>query len=155
MRIGHGYDVHRFGDGDHIIIGGVHINHKRGLIAHSDGDFLLHALCDALLGAAALGDIGKHFPDVDPQYKDISSIKLLSKTCHFLAEKGFRIVNLDSTIFAEAPKIGPFRQEMQTRLAKTMNIKPDQVNVKATTTEGLGVIGKGEGIGALCIALIE
>jgi 2-C-methyl-D-erythritol 2,4-cyclodiphosphate synthase len=133
----------------------VSIAYEKGLMGHSDADVLVHAICDALLGAAGLGDIGLHFPDTDPQYKDISSLKLLSKTCHQLAESGFRIINLDSIIFAEAPKLGSYRHEMQNTLAKEMNIAPNGVNIKATTTEGLGVIGKGEGIGAMCVALIE
>ncbi len=155
MRVGIGYDIHRLVKGRSLVLGGVSIAYEKGLQGHSDADVLAHAICDALLGAAGLGDIGIHFPDTDPQYKGISSLKLLSETCRLLDAKGFRIVNLDSTVFAEAPKLGPYRQQMQTMLAKTMNIKPAQVNIKATTTEGLGVIGKGQGIGALCIALID
>ena len=155
MRVGIGYDIHRLVSGQKLVLGGVSIAHKKGLLGHSDADVLVHAICDALLGAAGLGDIGNHFPDTDPQYKGISSLKLLSKACHLMAEKGFQIVNLDSTIFAEEPKIGPHRREMQTILAKTMNINESQINIKATTTEGLGVIGKGEGISAMCIALID
>ncbi len=155
MRVGIGYDIHRLVKGRPLILGGVPIAHGKGLLGHSDADVLVHAICDALLGAAGLGDIGLHFPDTDPQYKDISSLKLLSKTCRKLAEKGFRIINLDSIIFAEAPKLGSHRNEMQTSIAKAMNIAPDGINIKATTTEGLGVIGKGEGISAMCVALIE
>ena len=155
MRVGIGYDIHRLVEGRPLILGGVSIAYEKGLLGHSDADVLVHAICDALLGAAGLGDIGLHFPDTDPQFKDISSLKLLSKTCHMLAEKGFRIINLDSIIFAEAPKLGSFRNEMQNTLAKEMNIAPNGVNIKATTTEGLGVIGKGEGIGAMCVALLE
>lgn len=155
MRVGIGYDIHRLVKGRPLILGGVSISHAKGLLGHSDADVLVHAICDALLGAAGLGDIGHHFPDTDPQYKDISSLKLLSQTCHKLAEKGFRIINLDSTIFAEKPKLESYRSEMQKTLAKELNIALNEVNIKATTTEGLGVIGKGQGIGAMCIALIE
>ena len=155
MRVGIGYDIHRLVKGRPLILGGVSIVYAKGLLGHSDADVLVHAICDALLGAAGLGDIGLHFPDTDPQLKDISSLKLLSKICHKLAEKRFRIINLDSTIFAEAPRLGSYRHEMQNSLAKEMNIAPNAVNIKATTTEGLGVIGKGQGIGAMCVALIE
>jgi 2-C-methyl-D-erythritol 2,4-cyclodiphosphate synthase len=155
MRVGIGYDIHRLVKGRPLILGGVPIAHEKGLLGHSDADVLLHAICDALMGAAGLGDIGLHFPDTDPQFKDISSLTLLSKTCRMLAEKGFGIINLDSIIFAEAPKLGSHRREMQTTIAKAMNIAPGIINIKATTTEGLGVIGKGEGIGAMCVALIE
>lgn len=155
MRVGIGYDIHRLVKGRPLILGGMSIAYEKGLLGHSDADVLVHAMCDALLGAAGLGDIGSHFPDTDPQFKDISSLKLLSRTCHKLAEKKFRIINLDSIIFAEAPKLGSYRNEMQNTLAREMNIAPNGVNIKATTTEGLGVIGKGEGIGAMCVALIE
>ena len=155
MRVGIGYDIHRLIIGRSLILGGVSIAYEKGLLGHSDADVLVHAICDALLGAAGLGDIGTHFPDNDPQYKDISSLKLLSETCRLLIDRGFRIVNLDATVFAEAPKLAPHRQDMQTILAETMKISPSEVNIKATTTEGLGVIGKGEGIGAMCIALID
>jgi len=155
MRVGIGYDIHRLVEGRPLILGGVPIAHEKGLLGHSDADVLVHAMCDALLGAAGLGDIGVHFPDTDPQFKNISSLKLLSQSCQMLTEKGFRIINLDSIIFAEAPKIGSYRYEMQNILAKEINIAPNGVNIKATTTEGLGVIGKGEGIGAMCVALLE
>jgi 2-C-methyl-D-erythritol 2,4-cyclodiphosphate synthase len=155
MRVGIGYDIHRLVKGRPLILGGVTIAYEKGLLGHSDADVLVHAICDALLGAAGLGDIGLHFPDTDPQFKDISSLKLLSKTCHKLAERKNHIINLDSIIFAEAPKLGSYRHEMQNTLAKEMNIAPNGVNIKATTTEGLGVIGKGQGIGAMCVALIE
>jgi 2-C-methyl-D-erythritol 2,4-cyclodiphosphate synthase len=144
MRVGIGYDVHRLVQGRPLILGGVSIVFEKGLLGHSDADVLVHAICDALLGAAGLGDIGQHFPDTDPQFKDISSLKLLSI-----------IINLDSIIFAEAPKLESYRHEMQDTLAKEMNIAPNKINIKATTTEGLGVIGKGQGIAAMCIALIE
>ena len=155
MRVGIGYDIHRLVEGRPLILGGVPVEYEKGLLGHSDADVLVHAICDALLGAAGLGDIGMHFPDNDPQYKDISSLKLLANTCQMVTEKGFRIVNLDTIVFAEAPKLGSQRNDMQTTLAKTMNITAEQVNIKATTTEGLGAIGKGEGIGAMCVALIE
>lgn len=155
MRVGIGYDIHRLVIGRSLVLGGVSIAFEKGLLGHSDADVLVHAICDALLGAAGLGDIGTYFPDSDPQYKDISSLKLLSETCRLLTDEGFRIVNLDATVFAEAPGLAPHRQNMQTILAETMNIGPSAVNIKATTTEGLGVIGKGEGIGAMCIALID
>jgi 2-C-methyl-D-erythritol 2,4-cyclodiphosphate synthase len=155
MRVGIGYDIHRLVKGRPLILGGVTIAYEKGLLGHSDADVLVHAICDALLGAAGLGDIGHHFPDTDPQFKDISSLKLLSKICHKLTEKKNRIINLDSIIFAEAPKLGSYRHEMQNTLAKEMNLAPNGVNIKATTTEGLGMIGKGQGIGAMCVALIE
>lgn len=155
MRIGIGYDIHRLVKGRPLIIGGLPINHDKGLLGHSDADVLTHAICDALLGAAGLGDIGTHFPDSDPQYKDISSLTLLTETCRLLTEKGFRIVNLDATLIAEAPRLTPHHPEMQARLADAMNINAADINIKATTTEGLGVIGKGEGIAAMCIAMID
>jgi 2-C-methyl-D-erythritol 2,4-cyclodiphosphate synthase len=155
MRVGIGYDIHCLVEGRPLILGGVPIAYEKGLLGHSDADVLVHAICDALLGAAGLGDIGVHFPDSDPQYKDISSLKLLSNTCRMLAAKRFRIVNLDTVVFAEAPKLGSQRHDMQNTIAKAMNVTAQQINIKATTTEGLGVIGKGEGIGAMCVALIE
>ena len=155
MRIGIGYDVHRLVNGRPLILGGVPIAYEKGLLGHSDADVLTHAICDALLGAAGLGDIGIHFPDSDPQYKDISSLTLLSETCRMLSDNGFRIVNLDATLFAEAPKVAPHRPKIQSQLADAMRIRKAEINVKATTTEGLGLIGKGEGIAAMCIALIE
>jgi 2-C-methyl-D-erythritol 2,4-cyclodiphosphate synthase len=155
MRVGIGYDIHRLVEGRPLILGGVPVVYQKGLLGHSDADVLVHAICDALLGAAGLGDIGMHFPDSDPEFKDISSLKLLSESCRMVAAKGLRIVNLDCIVFAEAPKLGSQRYEMQAAIAKTMNIKPDKINIKATTTEGLGAIGKGEGISAMCVALIE
>lgn len=155
MRIGNGYDVHRLVKGRKLILGGVTIPFEKGLLGHSDADVLLHAVCDALLGAAGLGDIGLHFPDTDIQYKNISSIKLLRKTCSILADKGFAVVNLDTVILAEAPKISPYREEMRKNIAKAAGIKPENINIKATTGEGLGFTGRGEGIGAMCVALIE
>ena len=155
MRIGLGYDIHRLVGGRKLVLGGVNIPFEKGLIGHSDADVLVHAVCDALLGAAKLGDIGVHFPDTDPGLKDISSIKLLEKTHRMLKDNGFNIINIDSIVFAEMPKVMPFRDEMEKNIAIAIEIDPECVNVKATTTEGLGMIGKGEGIGAMCIALIE
>ena len=155
MRIGMGYDVHRLVEGRKLVLGGVTIPFDKGLLGHSDADVLVHALCDALLGAAGLGDIGLHFPDTDPEYKDVASIKILAKTYELISGKGFTIMNLDSTIFADAPKLSPYRDAMQKNIARAIEIEPDRVNVKATTFEGLGMIGKGEGIGAMCVALID
>ena len=155
MRIGIGYDVHRLVEGRKLVLGGVTIPFEKGLLGHSDADVLVHAVCDALLGAAGLGDIGLHFPDTDPKLKDISSMIILSKTYNLLKGKGFTIINLDSTIMAEAPKLTPFKATMQKNIARTIEIEPECVNVKATTLETLGMIGKGEGIAALCVALIE
>ena len=155
MRVGLGNDVHRLVEDRELVIGGVNIPYEKGLLGHSDADVLLHAVCDALLGAAGLGDIGLHFPDTDPQYKGIYSIELLKLTQKKLVGQGFSIVNIDATIFAEKPKMSPYREEMQKKIAKTLNIFPDCVNIKATTTEGLGMIGEGDGIGAMCVVLIE
>ncbi|TES88687.1 MAG: 2-C-methyl-D-erythritol 2,4-cyclodiphosphate synthase [Desulfobacteraceae bacterium] len=155
MRIGIGYDVHQLVNGRKLVLGGVAIPFEKGLFGHSDADVLIHAVCDALLGAAGLGDIGLHFPDTDPEYKDISSIKILVKTYELVSSKNFKIINLDSTIFADAPKISPYREAMQKNIARTIEIEPECVNVKATTLEGLGMIGKGEGIGAMCVVLIQ
>jgi 2-C-methyl-D-erythritol 2,4-cyclodiphosphate synthase len=155
MRIGIGYDVHRLVEGRKLILGGVTIPFKKGLLGHSDADVLIHAVCDALLGAAGLGDIGLHFPDTDPKLKGISSMIILSETYNLLKGKGFTVINLDSTIMAEVPKITPFRETIQKNIARTIEIEPECVNVKATTLETLGMMGKGEGIAALCIALIE
>jgi len=155
MRIGTGYDVHRLIFGRKLILGGVVIPFEKGLLGHSDADVLLHSICDALLGAAGLGDIGLHFPDTDPKFKDISSIKLLEKTYKMISEKRFNLKNLDCTVFAQEPKISPFREKMQQNIARAMNVNPNCINIKATTTEGLGMFGRGEGIGAMCVVLIE
>jgi len=155
MRIGMGYDVHRLVEGRKLVLGGVTIPFEKGLLGHSDADVLVHAVCDALLGAAGLGDIGLHFPDTDSEYKDVASIKILAKTYELISGKGFTIMNLDSTIFADAPKLSPYRDAMQKNISRTIEIEQDRVNVKATTFEGLGMIGKGEGIGAMCVALID
>ena len=155
MRIGIGYDIHRLVEGRKLVLGGVTIPFEKGLLGHSDADVLIHAVCDALLGAAGFGDIGLHFPDTDSKLKDISSIIILSKTYNLLKNKGFTIINLDSTIMAEAPKISPFKEKMIENIAQTIEIHPNCVNIKATTFEGLGLIGKEEGIGARCVALID
>ena len=155
MRIGIGYDVHRLVEGRKLVLGGVTIPFEKGLLGHSDADVLVHAVCDALLGAAGLGDIGLHFPDTDPKLKDISSIKILAGTYELVCSKGFTIINLDATILADAPKMSPYKEAMQKNIARTIEIDPDCINVKATTFEGLGMIGKGEGIGAICVTLIE
>ncbi|RZB31996.1 MAG: 2-C-methyl-D-erythritol 2,4-cyclodiphosphate synthase [Desulfobacteraceae bacterium Eth-SRB1] len=155
MRTGIGYDIHRLVFGRKLVLGGVTIPFEKGLLGHSDADVLLHAVCDALLGAAALGDIGLYFSDTDNEFKDMESIKLLDRTNKMVREKGFTIINIDSTIFAEAPRLFPYREAMQKNIAEAIQIEPNRVNVKATTSEGLGMIGKGEGIGAMCIALLR
>jgi 2-C-methyl-D-erythritol 2,4-cyclodiphosphate synthase len=155
MRTGILYDVHRLLAGRKLVLGGTDIPYEKGLLGHSDADVLVHAVCDALLGAAGLGDIGLHFPDTDPKYRGISSLTLLARTNSMVRKEGLTIRNIDTTIFAEAPKIGPYRKSMQENLAATLNLDPGCVNIKATTTEGLGVIGKGEGIGAMCVVLVE
>lgn len=155
VRIGTGYDVHALGEGLPLWIGGVRIEHTHGLIGHSDADVLLHAICDALLGAAALGDIGKHFPDTDPQYKGISSLKLLAHVGHLLSSNGYRIGNIDSTVVAQRPKLAPHIDNMRRNIASTLGIDIDQVSVKATTTEHLGFEGRMEGISAQAVALVE
>lgn len=155
MRIGHGFDVHAFGGEGPIIIGGVRIPYEKGLLAHSDGDVALHALTDALLGAAALGDIGKLFPDTDPAYAGADSMVLLSCVANHVRELGFDIVDVDSVISAQAPKLSPFRDQMRENLAHAMGIDVDQVGVKATTTEHLGFEGREEGISAQAVALLS
>lgn len=155
MRIGIGHDIHRLVFGRKLVLGGVTIPFEKGLFGHSDADVLVHAVCDALLGAAGLGDIGLHFPDTGPEFKDIYSIKLLAKTYEMISSKGFAISNVDSTIFAEAPKLFPYREAMQKNIAEAIQIEPSRVNVKSTTSEGLGMIGKGEGIAAMCIVLLR
>lgn len=154
MRIGMGYDVHRLVEDRELIMGGVKIPYEKGLLGHSDADVLLHAIMDALLGAAALGDIGKHFPDSDPEYKGISSLKLLKKVGELLLEECFYIENIDATIIAQAPKMRPYIEEMRQNIADTLGLEPGQVNVKATTEEGLGFTGKGEGISAQAICML-
>jgi 2-C-methyl-D-erythritol 2,4-cyclodiphosphate synthase len=154
MRIGIGYDVHKLVTGRKLVLGGIIIPYEKGLLGHSDADVLVHAVCDALLGAAAMGDIGLHFPDTDPKFKNISSLKLLTETIAMVRDHGFTIGNIDTIVFAEAPKIGPYRKRMQEKLADTVAVDPGCINIKATTTEGLGIIGKGEGIGAMSVALL-
>lgn len=154
MRVGMGYDVHRLVENRDLIIGGVMIPYEKGLLGHSDADVLLHAIMDALLGAAALGDIGKHFPDSDPAYKGISSLKLMEKVGALLLEKGFLIENIDATIIAQAPKMRPFIDTMRENIAKVLEIDVNCVNVKATTEEGLGFTGTGEGISAQAVCLL-
>ena len=154
MRIGHGFDVHAFGEGDFVTLGGVRIPHSRGLVAHSDGDVLLHALCDALLGAAGLGDIGRHFPDSSAAFEDIDSRILLRRVAALLREQQLVVGNVDATLIAQAPRMAPHIPAMRERIAADLNVAPDRVNVKATTTERLGYIGRGEGIAAHAVALL-
>ncbi|PVZ20738.1 MULTISPECIES: 2-C-methyl-D-erythritol 2,4-cyclodiphosphate synthase [unclassified Pseudomonas] len=155
MRIGHGYDVHRFGEGDFVTLGGVQVPYTRGLVAHSDGDVLLHALSDALLGAVALGDIGRHFPDTDPQFKGADSRALLRHVMALVRSKGWQVGNVDATIIAQAPKMAPHIELMRERIAQDLGVTLDQVNVKATTTEKLGFTGREEGIAVHAVALLQ
>ena len=155
LRIGHGYDVHRLVEGRKLILGGVDIPWEKGLLGHSDADVLVHAVMDALTGAARLGDIGKLFPDTDPAYAGISSLKLLSEVGRLLGEKGFAVVNIDATLLAQAPKVGPYKQAMAENMAAALGIGPEQVNVKATTEEGLGFTGDGSGMAAHAVVLLE
>jgi 2-C-methyl-D-erythritol 2,4-cyclodiphosphate synthase len=155
IRIGQGFDVHAFAAGRRLVIGGVEIAHEKGLLGHSDADVLLHALCDALLGAAALGDIGRHFPDSDPRYKGIDSRELLRQVAALLRGKGLVAVNVDATIIAEAPRMAPHVPAMVANIAADLGIDASCVNVKATTTEGLGFTGRGEGIAAQAVCLVR
>ncbi len=155
MRIGHGYDVHKLVEGRKLILGGVEISHTLGLLGHSDADVLTHAIMDALLGAAALGDIGQHFPDTDDRYLGADSVVLLRHVVALIDEKGYRIGNLDATVIAQKPKLMPYLPAMRETLAKAMGINVDQLNVKATTEEHLGFTGRQEGISAHCICLLE
>jgi 2-C-methyl-D-erythritol 2,4-cyclodiphosphate synthase len=155
MRVGQGYDVHAFGPGDHVVLGGVRIAHDAGVLAHSDGDVMLHALCDALLGAMALGDIGMHFPDTDPKWRGADSRVFLRHVASLLAERHYTVVNVDTTVLAEAPRLGKHREQMRANIAADLGISVDQVNIKATTSEGLGFIGKREGLACHAIALID
>ncbi|OIP17177.1 MAG: 2-C-methyl-D-erythritol 2,4-cyclodiphosphate synthase [Betaproteobacteria bacterium CG2_30_59_46] len=154
MRVGQGFDVHPLVEGRKLVMGGVEIPYERGLLGHSDADVLLHAICDALLGAAGLGDIGRHFPDSDPRYKGIASRRLLREVARLLREKGFGVVNLDATIIAQAPKMAPYIAQMVANIAADLEVAADCVNVKATTTEKLGFTGRGEGIAAQAACLI-
>jgi 2-C-methyl-D-erythritol 2,4-cyclodiphosphate synthase len=155
MRIGHGYDVHKFGEGEHVTLGGVRIDYERGLIAHSDGDVVLHALCDALLGACALGDIGQHFPDNDAQYAGADSRDLLREVYRLVKQQGYRLGNADITIVAQAPKISPHSDAMRNNISADLDLELSQINVKATTTEKLGFTGRKEGIATHAVVLLE
>lgn len=155
MRIGQGYDVHRLTEGRKLILGGVEVPYEKGLLGHSDADVLVHAIMDALLGAAALGDIGEHFPDSDEKYRGISSIRLLEHVGKLLEENGFMVENIDSTVIAQRPKLLAYRPEMARNIAAALGLEPDQVSVKATTEEGLGFTGSGEGIAAQAVCLLS
>lgn len=155
MRIGQGFDVHAFGAGDHVMLGGVRIPHDQGLVAHSDGDVVIHALCDALLGALALGDIGQHFPPSDERWRDADSRDLLRAVAAMLVEHGHALGNADITVVAEKPKIGPHAEAMRTRIADDLGCDIDRISIKATTSERMGFTGRGEGIAALAVALLQ
>ena len=155
MRIGHGYDAHRLAAGRRLVLGGVDIPYEKGLLGHSDADVLLHAVADALLGAAALGDIGFHFPDSDPRYKDADSLMLLREVCGMLGRKGYGVCNIDATVVAQAPKLAPYIARMRENIARACGVPAGDVNVKATTEEGMGFSGAGEGICAHAVCLIE
>jgi 2-C-methyl-D-erythritol 2,4-cyclodiphosphate synthase len=154
-RAGIGYDAHPFADGGRLVLGGVEVEAERGLTGHSDADALTHAVIDALLGAAGLGDIGQHFPDTDERYRDADSLDLLSEVCTFLEDHGWTPLHVDATVLCEAPRLAPRRDEMRSNLAATMGLRPLEVNVKFTTGEGMGFIGRGEGIAAIAIATVE
>ena len=155
MRIGHGYDVHKFCDGRKLFLGGVEIPYDKGLLGHSDADVLIHAVCDAILGAAALGDIGKHFPDSDPKYKNIDSKILLKNVAEKISVSGYKIINIDATVIAQKPKISSYIDEMRRTLCKILGVADGDINIKATTEEGLGFTGRLEGISAHAVCLIE
>lgn len=155
MRIGHGYDVHRLVEGRNLILGGVKIDYEKGLLGHSDADVLLHAVSDALLGAAGLGDIGRHFPDTDPKYKGADSLDLLREVYRKISEKGYRVGNIDVTMIAQKPKLKDFIPQMQENIAAAVGVTPDRVNVKATTEERLGFTGTGEGMSCHAVCLLE
>ena len=155
LRIGHGYDVHRLVEGRRLILGGVEVPHTLGLLGHSDADVLTHAVMDALLGAAGLGDIGRHFPDTDPAYAGADSLKLLDHVVELLGARGWQVGNVDATILAQRPKLAPYLEQMRENLAARMKAAPEQVNVKATTEEGLGFTGLGQGMAAHAVALLE
>ncbi len=155
LRIGHGYDVHRLVEGRKLILGGVEVPFVRGLEGYSDADVLLHAVCDALLGAVSLGDVGVHFPDHDSRFKDISSVELLRKVATMVSGKGGTVHNIDATIVAQEPKLSAYISQMRRGIAETLGIGSEQINIKATTTEGLGFAGRGEGIAAYAVALVE
>ncbi len=155
MRVGIGFDAHRFKEGRPLIIGGIKIEHDKGLEGHSDADVLIHALIDALLGAAALGNIGEHFPDNDPQYKDISSLLLLEKTSDLIRDKGYDIANIDAVVILEEPRLEKYREQMQSEIGNTLNISPEKINVKAKTTEKMGFTGNKEGIAVMATLMLE
>ena len=155
LRIGHGFDVHAFGDGDHLMLGGVRVPHGRGVLAHSDGDVVIHALCDAILGALALGDIGRHFPPSDPRWKGADSRRFLRHCAALARERGWRLGNADVTVVCERPKIGPHADAMRANLALDLGVDIDAISIKATTTETLGFTGRGEGIAAHAVCLLE
>jgi len=155
MRIGQGMDVHKYGEGDHVMLGGVRIAHSRGVVAHSDGDVVIHALCDALLGALGEGDIGRHFPDTDARYRGVDSRELLRTVAAMMRDSGFVLVNADVTVLAEAPRVAPHRLAMAGNLAADLGVAPRLINIKATTTEGLGFLGRGEGLAAQAAVLLE
>jgi 2-C-methyl-D-erythritol 2,4-cyclodiphosphate synthase len=155
MRIGQGFDVHAFASGDHVTLGGVRIAHSQGVAAHSDGDVVVHALCDALLGALALGDIGHHFPPSDPRWKDVDSRRFLRAVSGMLAAHGHALGNADITVVCEAPRIGPHADAMRANLAEDLGVDVGRISIKATTTEGLGLTGRGEGIAAMAVALLQ
>lgn len=155
LRVGFGVDVHAFEAGDHVMLGGVRIAHDRGIKAHSDGDVLLHALCDALLGATGLGDIGQHFPDSDPRWRGADSADLLRSVCEQVAARGFAVINVDMTLLAEAPKLAPHRAMIVARVADLLGIEAERVNLKATTTEKLGFLGRAEGLAAQATVLLH
>jgi 2-C-methyl-D-erythritol 2,4-cyclodiphosphate synthase len=154
IRVGQGYDVHAYGDGDHVLLGGVRITHDRGVVAHSDGDVVIHALCDALLGALALGDIGVHFPPSDPRWKGADSRVFLRHCAGLLAERGWRAGNADITVICERPKVAPHSEAMRANLAQDLGLGPEAISVKATTTEKLGFTGRGEGLAAQAVVLL-
>jgi 2-C-methyl-D-erythritol 2,4-cyclodiphosphate synthase len=155
MRIGCGIDVHAFGPGDFVMLGGVRIAHTRGVVAHSDGDVVLHALCDALLGAAGLGDIGQHFSDADPRWRGADSARFVAEVLAMLRGRGLTVANADLTVIAQAPKIAPHRAAMRRQIARLLALEEERVNIKATTTEGLGFLGRAEGIGAQAVVLLS
>jgi 2-C-methyl-D-erythritol 2,4-cyclodiphosphate synthase len=155
MRIGSGIDVHAFGPGDFIMLGGVRIPHSHGVVAHSDGDVVLHALCDALLGAAGLGDIGHHFSDSDPQWKGADSARFVASVLALLRARRLAVANVDLTVLAQAPKIAPYREAMRRQIAQLLEVGAERVNIKATTTEGLGFLGRAEGIAAQAVVLLS
>jgi 2-C-methyl-D-erythritol 2,4-cyclodiphosphate synthase len=155
MRVGSGFDVHAFGPGDSVVLGGVRIAHTHGIVAHSDGDVVLHALCDALLGAAGLGDIGQHFKDSDPQWRGADSRGFVSAVLALVHARGLTVVNADLTVIAQAPRVGAHREAMRTLIAQLLGVEPLRVNIKATTTEGLGFLGRAEGIAAQAVVLLS